>query len=234
MERIYLGDDGQITELGKNLSGVMAASSDAQYLQATMEEMAGAPKQAMGIRTPGEKTAFEVQQLENAAGRIFQDKLSQFERDVVEPLLNSMFEIAKRNLEGTDIVRVMDDDIGVTEFLKITREDITAAGKLRPVGARHFAAQAQLIQNINGLFNSPFGQMILPHTSGKKAYRLAEDLFGLERFGLFSDYAQLAEQQEMQAIAAEMEKENLQTAATPLTDEEDELEAAEAGAVPGL
>ena len=232
MERIYLGDDGQIIELGKNLQGAMAASSDSQYLQQTMEDMAGAPKQAMGIRTPGEKTAFEVQSLQNAAGRIFQDKVAQFERDIIDPLLNSMFESAKRNLEGTDIVRVMDDDLGVQKFIEVTREEITAAGKLRPIGARHFAAQAQLIQNMNGLFNSPIGQLIMPHVSGKKAYRLAEDLFGLERFGLFSDFAAMEEQAEMGQLGAEMEKENMQVASTPLTEEEEELETAEQQAGP--
>jgi hypothetical protein len=126
----------------------------------------------------------------------------------------------------------MDDDLGVQKFIEVTREEITAAGKLRPIGARHFAAQAQLIQNMNGLFNSPIGQLIMPHVSGKKAYRLAEDLFGLERFGLFSDFAAMEEQAEMGQLGAEMEKENMQVASTPLTEEEEELETAEQQAGP--
>jgi len=43
-----------------------------------MEEMAGAPKEAMGIRTPGEKTRYEVQSLENRSGRIFNHKVLNF------------------------------------------------------------------------------------------------------------------------------------------------------------
>ena len=35
-----------------------------------MEEMAGAPKEAMGFRSPGEKTAYEVQRMENAASQV--------------------------------------------------------------------------------------------------------------------------------------------------------------------
>jgi hypothetical protein len=35
--------------------------------------------------------------------------------------------------------------------------------RLRPIGARHYAARAQLIQNMMGLFNSPMGQIIGPH-----------------------------------------------------------------------
>jgi hypothetical protein len=224
MERIDMGDDGQITELGKNLNGVITAQNDIASLELKMEEMAGAPKQAMGIRTPGEKTAFEVQQLQNAAGRIFQDKVSQFERDIIEPLLNSMFEIAKRNLNGTDVIRVMDDDIGVVEFMNVTREDITAAGKLRPIGARHYAAQAQLVQNINGVFGSPIGQMVAPHVSGKQMAKMVEEVFGYERFKIFSEWASVYEQSEGQSIAMEAQQQAQLAASTPLTEEEELLD----------
>jgi len=78
-EVIDMGDDGNILELGKSLQAVIAAQNDIQAMENKMEEMAGAPRQAMGIRTPGEKTAFEVQTLENAAGRIFQEKVNNFE-----------------------------------------------------------------------------------------------------------------------------------------------------------
>ena len=225
MERIDLGDSGAILELGKNLSAVIAAANDIGAIELRMEEMAGAPKQAMGIRTPGEKTAFEVQQLQNAAGRIFQDKVAQFERDIIEPLLNNMFESAKRNLDGTDTVRVLDDDLGVTEFMKVTREDITAAGKLRPIGARHFAAQQQLVGNLNGFFSSALAQLVAPHTSGKAIAEMSEEVFGLEKFSLFAPWAGLQEQAEGAALAAELEKSVQQTAATPLTEEEEALEA---------
>jgi len=224
MERIDMGDDGSIVELGKNLNGVITAQNDIAQLELKMEEMAGAPKQAMGIRTPGEKTAFEVQQLQNAAGRIFQDKVNQFERDIIEPLLNNMFEIAKRKLDGTDIIRVMDDDIGVTEFMKVTKEDITAKGKLRPIGARHFAAQAQLVQNLNGIFASPVSQLIASHVSGKQLAKMVEEVFGYERFKLFSEWAAIYEQAEGQAIAMEAQQQTQLAASTPLTEEEEMLE----------
>lgn len=221
MERIDLGDDGEIVELGKNLNGVVTAQNDINLLELKMEEMAGAPKQAMGIRTPGEKTAFEVQTLQNAAGRIFQHKVAQFEMMVVEPLLNNMFEIAKRNLDGADLIRVMDDDIGVVEFMNVTKEDITAKGKLRPIGARHFAAQAQLIQNLNGVFNSPLGQMIAPHVSPKAMAKLVEEVFGFEKFALVSEFAALTEQAEMARFQNELQQQVQLTNMTPLEEEEE-------------
>jgi hypothetical protein len=219
MERIDMGDDGEIFELGKSMSAVITAQNDIAALEFKMEQMAGAPKEAMGIRTPGEKTAFEVQQLQNAAGRIFQDKVAQFEREIIEPLLNNMFESAKRNLDGADLVRVMDDDLGVVEFLNVTKEDITAKGKLRPVGARHFAAQAQLIQNLSSLFSSPIAQLVAPHTSGKSMTKMIEEVFGFERFELFSENAALVEQAEQARFISELQQQTQLADATPLEPE---------------
>jgi hypothetical protein len=55
-------------------------------LTETMEKMAGAPGEAMGFRSPGEKTKYEVQRLENASARIFQNKINQFEEQIIEPI----------------------------------------------------------------------------------------------------------------------------------------------------
>ena len=109
-----------------------------------------------------------------------------------------MLETAVRNMELSDVIRVMDTDLGVTAFRTISKEDLTAKGKLRPIGARHFAAQAQLLQNLTGVFNSPIGQMIAPHTSGQEMAKLVEDTLGLERFSLFAPNAAVFEQQETQ------------------------------------
>lgn len=169
-------------------------------LETRMEEFAGAPKQAMGVRTPGEKTAFEVQSLQNAAGRIFQEKITNFEINLLEPILNDMLEISKRHLDTNDVVRIMDDDLGVAEFISITRADITAKGKLRPVGARHFSAQAQLVQNLNNMMNGAIGQTIAPHISSKKLAKMMEGALNLERFQLIQPNIAIYEQQETQEI----------------------------------
>jgi hypothetical protein len=199
-EEIHIDAEGSVTELAKNVQWVLQAESQVQALEQRMEQYAGAPREAMGIRTPGEKTAFEVQTLENAAGRIFQEKINTFEIEMLEPLLNSMLETARRNLDGEDVVRVMDNDLGVQQFLKLTRDDITANGILRPIGARHFAAQAQLLQNLQGVFNGPMQSYLAPHTSGIALSRLVEDILGLTRFSLFSPNKAVFEQQETQRL----------------------------------
>ena len=171
-----------------------------------MEEFAGAPKQAMGIRTPGEKTAFEVQQLQNAAGRIFQEKVTLFEVAMLEPLLNLMLECARRNIEATDVVRSFDDDFGVDVFLSVTKEDITARGKLRPIGARHFGEQAQLIQNINMLFSGPLGQLVQPHMSAKNLAYLVEDALQIQKYEVVRPNVGMVEQAESAQMAGNLEQ----------------------------
>jgi len=196
--KIHLGDEGEITELGKNLNGVITAQNEEAILEQKMEDFAGAPKEAAGIRSPGEKTMFEVQTLENARGRIFQQKVNQFEREILEPLLNNMLETARRNIgeNATDLIRVMDDDNGVTKFLEITKEDIVAKGKLRPIGSRHFAANAQLIQNLNMVVNNGIWEFIKQHASPKRMAAMVENVMGFDRFELFSDNAFIYEQAE--------------------------------------
>lgn len=214
---IYAGEGAAVTELGKNLNGVISAENSIIELERQMEEMAGAPKEAMGIRTPGEKTAFEVQTLEMAASRIFQQKIRQFELEVLEPALNRMLELARRNLSGSDLVRVMDDDTGVVEFLTITKEDITASGKLRPIGARHFAEKAVLLQNMQGIANSAFGADpgIRVHWSGKKLAQMLLDLIGLGNAGIYGDNIQVEESLQTEHLRAEAVNQLQETNMTP-------------------
>ena len=169
-----------------------------------MEEMAGAPKQAMGIRTPGEKTAFEVQTLQNSASRIFEHKAAHFERTFLEPMLNAMLEVARRYMNRADVVRVMDEDVGVMQFMNITREDITANGKIVPVGARHFAERARRVQNLIQMAAvKAQDPTVAPHLSGKELARIIASELGEPT--LFGENITIIEQLETQRVAQEAE-----------------------------
>lgn len=196
---IHIDENGTVTELARNAQWAIQADNSISLLEQRMEMYAGAPREAMGIRTAGEKTAFEVQQLQNAAGRIFQEKITHFETQLVEKVLNAMLETSVRNMNSADVVRAMDNEIGAQVFMTVTKEDITANGVLRPIGARHFAANAQLLQNLVGISNTQIGQMIAPHISTKRLATMVEDLIGVGRYELFRPYAQIDEQQEMQS-----------------------------------
>jgi hypothetical protein len=202
---IHIPEDGDVSMMPPN-PAAFQVNNEIAALLAIMEEMAGAPKEAMGFRSPGEKTAFEVQQLQNAAGRIFQHKINQFEVEFLEPILNTMLEVSKRNMDIVEVSRVMDDDLGVADFLSITKEDITAKGKLRPIGARHFAARAQLVQNMLGVFNSPMGQVIAPHISAKRLAKMVEEYMGFEQYEFIKDNAAIFEQAETQRLINQVQQ----------------------------
>lgn len=204
---IHIDEGGSVTELARNAQWVIQADNQISILEQKMEQFAGAPSEAMGIRTAGEKTAFEVQQLQNKAGRIFQEKITMFETELLEPILNAMLESARRHLDMADTVRVMDDTLGTQRFLSITKDDITANGKIRPLGARHFAAQAQLLQNLTALGNSQIGQTIAPHVSGVAMARLVEEVLGLEKFQLVKPNVAVEEQLETERLARQAQEE---------------------------
>lgn len=215
---VHIAEGGDVQPLTVP-SAALQVNNEIAGLMQLMEEFAGAPKQAMGIRTPGEKTAFEVQALENAAGRIFQEKITQFEVELLEPALNNMLMTSVRNMNGSDLIRVLDDDLGVVNFLSITKEDITAKGKIRPIGARHFAQRAQLIQNLTGIANSAVWPKIERHMSDKALAKLVEDSMQLQRFELVSDNVAMFEQMEAQRLANQMQEDLEVEAMTPLEGE---------------
>ena len=204
-ERIILGEEGDVGSLVPDATA-LNADFQIQNLENKMEELAGAPRQAMGIRTPGEKTAFEVQSLQNAAGRIFQHKASKYEMEFVEPILNSMLESGRRHMDHGDLIRVLDDETGALIFKEITKDDITATGKIVPVGARHFAERAQRIQDITQMLQLKNIPDIGVHLSGKKiAEVIASELGERELYG---ENVAVEEQLETQRVMQDAEAQN--------------------------
>ena len=210
--RIYLGEEGDVGYLVPDATA-LNADLQIQTLENKMEEMAGAPRQAMGIRTPGEKTAFEVQSLQNAASRIFEHKTAHFERVFLEPILNSMLETARRYMNFSDTIKVIDDATGVAFFRDITKDDIIASGKIVPVGARHFAERARRVQNLTQLFQIKAADpTVSAHLSGKEFAKIISEELG--EASLFGENISVSEQLETQTQmqnAEAVNQENLMT-----------------------
>lgn len=215
MSRIHVGDDGDV-ELKSPDVNALNANMEIQVLEQKMEEMAGAPKEAMGFRTPGEKTKYEVQRLENASSRIFQAKLEQFEEQEIEPLLNAMLELSRRLLPTMEIP-FYDDEFKVITFQQLSAEDVTGNGQLRPVAARHFAEQAEKVQNATAFFSSPVGQdqAVLVNLSGQKIAEMFIDLLELDGYGLFQPNIRITEQADSQRLANSQQEQVANEAGTP-------------------
>lgn len=212
-ESIYTSDEGDVELLQPNIS-VQQLVQDIALTMQVMEEMAGAPKEAMGFRTPGEKTKYEVQRMENAASRVFQNKIKQFEEQVVERLLNAMLELARRNMSGATVIKVFDDELKAATFRSLSVEDITGIGRIRPVAARHFAEQAELVQNLNSMAQSPLYPSIQPHISTVKLAGLFEKIFNVQNEEIFMPYVALSEQAEAQQISQALQEQVAQAQQT--------------------
>lgn len=197
---VFCGDEGDVDVLKPDATALNADMQIAELMQ-RMEELAGAPKQAMGIRTPGEKTKYEVQTLENAAGRIFQSKVSWFEKNILEPLLNGMLAEAIRHMDGVENIRYVDEEFKTERFMKVTKEDLSNRGKLYPVGARHFAEQAKFVQELSQTIAAlQAAPTIAAHISGKAVARALEENLGWKKWNIVQDNAAVFEQQETQRL----------------------------------
>lgn len=214
-ERIYCGDEGDVEMMAPPFQ-VLTANSEIDVLEQRMEQMAGAPKEALGIRTPGEKTKYEVQQIENGWGRVFANKIGQFEEYFVEPLINAQLELGRRNIQSSEI-RVFDDELKFTTFTTLTPQDITGNGRIRPIAARHFAEKADKVQNVNAFFQSALGNDpdIKAHFSSVKLAYLFEDLLELRGHDIVQPYVRLSEQAEAQKQAQVLQEQTMVEGMTP-------------------
>lgn len=198
--KINMGSEGKV-EFARPDAAALSADTEIQILMDRMEELAGAPKQAAGIRTPGEKTKYEVQVLENGAGRIFQSKVNWFEVNVIEPILDGMLAEALRNIGPKESVKMVDPDLGTESFVDVTKDDITAKGRFSAQGARHFSEQAifvqELTQTLQLIQQIP---SVAAHISGKNIARALEEVMGWKTFAIVKDNALVTEQADTQRI----------------------------------
>ncbi len=209
---VFTGDEGDVEFLRPDATALQA-DMQINELMGRMEELAGAPKQAMGIRTPGEKTKYEVQSLENAAGRIFQSKVSWFERNILEPLLNGMLAESIRNFEGVERIRAVDEDFGNEIYVEVTKNDLMAEGKLYPLGARHFGEQARFVQELSQTMSAIAAMpTVAAHISGKAIAKALEENLGWQNYKIVKDNAAIFEQADTQRLVNQV-SEDVQTEA---------------------
>jgi len=206
-EKIFLGDNGSVQFLHPD-TAALAADNQIGLLEMKMEQMAGSPKEAMGIRTPGEKTAYEVQQLESAAGRMFQNKVLSFEREFLTKLLNGMLEVGRRSMTTPEDIKVMSSDIDVAIFQTVNKDDLHASGKIYPVGASHFAKRANYIQNLTQFMNTIGADpQVKVHLSGKALAQTIETILDEDKFTIYGENIRIFEAMETQRLQQSGEEE---------------------------
>jgi len=199
---ITLGDDGAVSYLTPPTEA-LAADTQIALIEQRMEEMAGAPKMAMGFRTPGEKTAFEVQTLVAGANKVFMHKAERFEREFLIPLLESMLEMSRRFMTGSEIVTYGYPEIGGNVNVEVTREMLNIDGNLKAFGSSRFAKQAKAAQELLQLLTFKQIPDIGIHLSGKRiAQKISQ---AVDDPDLFVEHAGVVEQAEIQKTAMDVE-----------------------------
>ena len=219
---ITVGDDGSVDYLVPDATALQADLM-IDVLERRMEEMAGAPRTSMGIRTPGEKTAFEVQTLDNSGNRLFENKAAYFERTFIEKILNMFLDASVRNMRDVETIREYDKDTQTTLFSDIKKEDIVANGKLMPIGARYSKERATRLQNLAQISQQKqIDPTIAPHLSGKLHAQILATELGEEK--LYGENIAVEEQKNTQTAVTdaqvEFEAEQEELAGIPLQDEQ--------------
>lgn len=149
---IGVDNDSSVSFLRPDATALQADLYINRYLQ-LMEEMAGAPREAMGFRSPGEKTAFEVSQLNTASSRLFNEKTRKFELEMLEPLLTLMLRIFLNNPNRTVKVRNVQED-GVVLFEDIDLDKLSAQGRFVAMGSNTYTEKSRIAQTLMQIYNS--------------------------------------------------------------------------------
>ena len=144
--------DGDIQFIRPDSTALQADMYIERYLQ-QMEEMAGMPKEAMGFRTPGEKTAFEISQLNTAASRLFNEKVHKFELEMLEPLLTLMIRIFLADSNRTVTVKSYTQN-GTEMFDEVNLEDLKVSGRFVATGSTTYTEKAKIAQTLLQLSNT--------------------------------------------------------------------------------
>lgn len=199
----YMHEGGQVRYLAPDTTALQA-DFKIEQMERKMEEYAGAPAAAAGIKVPGEQTKFQFAQLNNAAGRLFQRKINLFEDQMLVPLANAELDLAKRTLSERLSIAVIDPEIEEEVFVDVGAEDLKVDGGLFAVGARHYALQAQLVQELAQFTQATAGQdAVLRHLSGKKlakAWDMLLSLGGMD--GVYEENVRIIEETEAQQMVA--------------------------------
>lgn len=177
---VGIDNDGDFKTISPDATALQADLYIDRYLN-LMEEMAGTPREAMGFRTPGEKTAFEVSQLNTASSRLFNDKTRKFEMEMLEPLLTLMLRIFMSNPTRTVKVRNQLED-GTVMFEDISLDELSANGRFIAMGSNTYTEKARMAQTVMQIYNSaiPSDQLVFNYFNPKIIAKILAYTTGLD------------------------------------------------------
>lgn len=197
---IHCDRDASVMQLRPDTTALQADTYIDKYMY-LMEEMAGAPREAAGFRTPGEKTAFEVAQLNTAASRVFNKQTRKFEKEMIEPAINLMLQMFLKKGAGQTIrLKIYNPQNNTASFQDVAIDDINGAGKFVAIGSETFTEKEKMAQTLMQLGNSGIyvDELVRNNFDPKKIAEILAYTTGLDRFtGLLKDNARVSANLEM-------------------------------------
>ena len=194
--------DGDIQFIRPDATALQADLYVDRYLT-LMEEMAGTPREAMGFRTPGEKTAFEVSQLNTASSRLFNEKVRKFEKEVLESLLTLMLRIYTE--DPNRIVKIKTkNQFGVDTFVEVPFDVLKTTGRLVAIGSSTYTEKAKIAQTLMQLSNTAlFADPLISNWFNPQTFAKAVIYAtGLDKFdGILKENARVYAELDMRSVA---------------------------------
>lgn len=190
--------DGDFRTIAPDATALQADLYIDRYIN-LMEEMAGTPREAMGFRTPGEKTAFEVSQLNTASSRLFNEKTRKFEMEMLEPLLTLMLRIFLSDTTRTAKLRNKLED-GTILFEDVDVASLSAQGRFVAMGSNTYTEKARTAQTVMQLYNSGVvsDQLVFNHFSPKTIAQIIAYTTGLDTWpNILQDNARVSAELEL-------------------------------------
>lgn len=183
-------------------TSILTADTLMDRYEIKMEEFVGSPKEVLGFRTPGEKTMYEVEQLMTAATRLFQRQIRKFEREILEPIINSLLQLyLKRKAGQTISLKFWDAEKEYYSFKDINVDEINAAGRIVVYGTEIAQDKAKVSQSLQMLGQNPLfmDEVVRNNFSPLELGKVFSYVSGLDRYSdLFKKDSRLYEITEQQ------------------------------------
>lgn len=211
----YLGNECDVKFLVPDTTA-LNADTQIQIYSKMMEDFVGVPPEASGVRSPGEKTAFEVDTLTTNSVGMFVDKAGSFER-MLEPALLEALDLTLLNFDEAEYVAVFNDISGAEEIVKLSASDITVRGAFTALGSKYWQRKRKAVRELTQFMQTAMPDpKVRAHVSGFKLATYLENELDLEDIDIVEQFAGVKEDVELQAVAqAEQqriaEESNLQT-----------------------
>lgn len=187
---------------------ILSSDNQVAIYENRIELFAGAPREAAGFRTPGEKTAFEYAQLMNASSRIFNRKIQKFEHEIFEPLINACFQLYLKRKAGQSVnIKTYNYRDNTIDFVTVNVNELQGQGSLKAVGTAYYADKSQVAQNLQMLGQNPLflDEAVRANFSPAMLGRVFAHVSDLDKFNnLFSKNSRLYETADQQILNARL------------------------------